>query len=235
MATVFISHSTSDEDLARQVGAALERGGFDMWLDEHRVSPGESWAESISDALQHADAYIVLVTKQLPTSSWATVEVGAALASEKPVIPVLAEDGAVVPFVLRDRAYLDMRDPDTRSRDLDELAHLVSNAIQRRDTPNLRPGIELVDTAREALGHERTNYETGTDRMRRRAMLGDAIAAVSGVAATLVAVAVSHGSAAPIASGIAAGIIVSVAVLMLLRTIVHFQVGYFSAKKDKRQ
>jgi hypothetical protein len=84
--TVFLSYSNADRNLARAVEHALMECGFDVWSNES-LQPGESLAAGLSSALQQADAFVVLLTERASESQWTLLEVGAALASRKPVIP----------------------------------------------------------------------------------------------------------------------------------------------------
>ena len=58
---VFISHALADKDLAQGVAEALRASGFQVW-DESQIFPGDNWGAQFGQALQDADAMVVLLT-----------------------------------------------------------------------------------------------------------------------------------------------------------------------------
>lgn len=155
---VFLSYSAQDKQLADDVLRTLTSCGFEVWSDEV-IRPGESLSANIGIALKKADAFVILLTRNASRSKWALLELGGAMASGKPVVPVLAEPGAEVPLVLRDRQYLDLSAPGTRSQALERLCEVLRESAKKGSMSDLRDGIELVENARSALARERSEHE----------------------------------------------------------------------------
>ena len=59
---VFISHSHETKTLAKEIGAALQRAGFEVWDHAQEIFPGDNWAKLTSDALEEAQAMVVLLS-----------------------------------------------------------------------------------------------------------------------------------------------------------------------------
>ena len=89
---VFISYSSTDIELARQIADALRNASFQVWNDT-QIFPGDNWAELIANELRESDAMVVLLTPNSVDSPYINAEVGYALGEQGykgRVIPVLA-------------------------------------------------------------------------------------------------------------------------------------------------
>ena len=60
MATVFISHSSRDDSLAKQLADDLRLIGHTPWIDDIEVWPGESIISSVQDGISKSRHAIVL-------------------------------------------------------------------------------------------------------------------------------------------------------------------------------
>jgi TIR domain len=88
---VFISHSHETNDLARQVGEALKRKGWDVWHDD-MILPGQNWAAEIARELNESEAMVVLLTPDALKSTTVRREIDFALTNKsfnRRLIPVL--------------------------------------------------------------------------------------------------------------------------------------------------
>jgi hypothetical protein len=59
---VFISHSSKDTPVARQLARRLSKAGLKAWFAEDEILPGDNWAKKIGEALEESDLMVVLVT-----------------------------------------------------------------------------------------------------------------------------------------------------------------------------
>jgi hypothetical protein len=59
---VFISHSHETKTLAKEIGGTLQRAGFEVWDHAQEIFPGDNWAKLTSDALEEAQAMVVLLS-----------------------------------------------------------------------------------------------------------------------------------------------------------------------------
>ena len=58
---VFLSHAQNDKTLARQAEAALTQAGLEVWSDD-QILPGDNWAAKHAEALDNAEAMVVLLS-----------------------------------------------------------------------------------------------------------------------------------------------------------------------------
>lgn len=91
---IFISHSTDDKDeVVRPLERLLSQVGLQVWLDEKRLSAGDSIREEIDDALRSSRFAIVVVSPSFLARHWPVAELNALMAREaysgKSIIPVL--------------------------------------------------------------------------------------------------------------------------------------------------
>ena len=86
---IFLSYSTRDEGLAKELSEKFDRAGLKCFMSEKNIKPGEKWSGRIHDALKYSTHVILLVTPRSLSSEWVKLETGAAWALDKEVIPVL--------------------------------------------------------------------------------------------------------------------------------------------------
>ena len=97
---MFICHSSGDKGHARDLAGSLRDDGFDPWLDEEKLLPGQDWALEIAKAVRTAHAVAVCVsTASVSKVGFLQKEIKLVLdaADERPdgsifVIPVRLED-----------------------------------------------------------------------------------------------------------------------------------------------
>jgi hypothetical protein len=110
---VFLSYAKDDSAVVRQVAAALQKTGKDVWLDTWELARGDSIKDRVNLAVHTSDLFLVILSKASVASHWVQSELSAALASEMndraiSIIPVLVED-CDIPASLADRSYVDLR------------------------------------------------------------------------------------------------------------------------------
>jgi len=111
---VFISHADEDNPAARRLYKRLKEDGFDPWLDEERLLPGQDWRLECEKAMRASDAILVFFSEEsVSKSGFVQKEFKRALEiqEEKPegaifVIPVRL-DKSEVPFSFRDLHWVD--------------------------------------------------------------------------------------------------------------------------------
>lgn len=111
MAEVFLSYSHSDRAKVAQLASYLADVGVKVWLDAEDLVAGDGLVETISGAIERADAYVVCLSPQAVASKWVNHELNTALTLEvargKPrILPVLIE-AADLPSQLVSRLYID--------------------------------------------------------------------------------------------------------------------------------
>lgn len=126
---VFITHAAKDAVLARRLKDRLQEAGLTSWLEEDEIGPGDNWAKQIGEALESADAMIVLLSPGAAASDNVKRDVQYAIATPRFKDRLLtvfvgrrAADDRNIPWILFDLPCFQV-DRDTDFSDvLDHLA-----------------------------------------------------------------------------------------------------------------
>lgn len=59
---IFLSHASNDRLAVRELYQELRNSGFDVWLDEERILPGQDWNREITRAVRASDVVIVCLS-----------------------------------------------------------------------------------------------------------------------------------------------------------------------------
>ena len=85
---IFISHSSHDKWVARQISGQLIALSHTTFLDEKDIRTGESIDSKIHEHLKTSDDVLLLISPESLTSQWVFIELGAAQALGKNIIPI---------------------------------------------------------------------------------------------------------------------------------------------------
>jgi len=91
MPHVFLSHAEEDGDTALSLAADLEAAGFSTWYYERDAVPGVSYLVQVGDAIDSAQAVVLLISTTSLGSHQVTTEVVRAHEESKPILPVLVD------------------------------------------------------------------------------------------------------------------------------------------------
>jgi hypothetical protein len=83
MSKVFLSHSSQDDGVVRALQQALADLGVAVWSDARELRGGDSLWPSVRQALEAADAFVVLVSPDALQSRWVGKELQQALALQQ--------------------------------------------------------------------------------------------------------------------------------------------------------
>jgi hypothetical protein len=61
---IFLSHVSADKNVVRGVYKYLKDAGFQPWLDEEDLIPGEDWRIAIEKAIRSSDVFLVFCSEQ---------------------------------------------------------------------------------------------------------------------------------------------------------------------------
>jgi hypothetical protein len=61
---VFLSYAREDETVVRRLYNRLEREGFDPWMDQERILPGQDWDYEIKQAMSRCDAILLCFSEK---------------------------------------------------------------------------------------------------------------------------------------------------------------------------
>lgn len=114
---VFISHSSADKPIARQIASELRNKGIDVWIDEKDIVAGSSIGDAVAEGIEQSDYFLILISGKSVQSRWVHEE--ASMAFQKamevkfPIIPIRL-DGTAVPRIIKHLKYIDFK-PSTKS------------------------------------------------------------------------------------------------------------------------
>ena len=155
---IFLSYAHADAKRAKALAAALGGRGFTVWWDT-MIEGGASFAKSIREALEAADAVVVLWSKTSIESDWVADE--AAQGRDRKRLVPLSLDGSLPPLGFRQYQTIDLSHwrGRTAGREIDSIERAIGQVIGGADN-KLAPGTARVQT-----------LASGSDVDRRRAML----------------------------------------------------------------
>lgn len=130
MASVFLSYDHEDGALARPIAAALEKAGHVVWYDRH-IHGGAQYSRKIEQALDAADAVVVLWSPHSLESAWVRDEAAEGRDREK-LVP-LSLGGVTAPIGFRQFQTIALGDWNGRGK-LPHLAELLQ-AVESQASP----------------------------------------------------------------------------------------------------
>src|SRR6266566_7308034 len=71
---VFLSHSSKDKTVVRELAARLKKDGIRVWFDEWEIKPGDSIPARIEEGLEHSRVLVLCMSANAFGSDWAQLE-----------------------------------------------------------------------------------------------------------------------------------------------------------------
>ena len=103
--TIFLSYAHADKAKAKRIAFALEKSGYTVWWDQ-LIEGGSRFAHSIDEALDKADAVVVLWSRNSIESDWVRDEASHARDRQR-LVPV-SLDGSHPPLGFRQYQMIDL-------------------------------------------------------------------------------------------------------------------------------
>ncbi len=157
---LFISYSNKDKAVAYKVCAILESRGLLCWIAPRDVPPGSNWAEAISDAIDRANALVLIFSEHANKSRAIVSEVDQAFENGIPVFPVRiknVEPSRELKFRIRTSQWVDAFTPPIE-QEINRLADSIHSLLgtQQEDETSYgnRPAgkpVEQVKTSKRKL------------------------------------------------------------------------------------
>ena len=104
---VFVSYSRADSAFAVDLVAALQACGFEAFIDQEDIAPGEPWEQRLGGLIENSDTVVFVISPDSLSSEHCSWEVGETLRLNKRLLPVVfcELDDAVVPPELSSLNY----------------------------------------------------------------------------------------------------------------------------------
>ncbi len=61
---VFIAYAYEDSEAAKRLSSSLKAAGFEPWLDQEKLLPGQNWPRAIDRAIEVSDFFLACLSKQ---------------------------------------------------------------------------------------------------------------------------------------------------------------------------
>jgi hypothetical protein len=172
--SVFISHSSLNLEDAKQVEAALDAGGFDVWLDDSAIRVGVLLGKELLKAIEASRAVVLIWSEAAKTSVWVTTEILAAFHLNRFILPYTL-DATEFPQLLSRSIHGNLR--KERAATLTKLAQDAKRAPRSRNEfpgvtayqpPELEKTIrELNDAQMVVLGRIDNNDLVGAEKLQQ--------------------------------------------------------------------
>src|SRR4051794_23569236 len=147
--TIFLSYAHGDHAQAQRLAGVLQRGGYTVWWDA-LIEGGTRYAKTIDEALQKADAVLVLWSETAIESDWVRDE--AAQGRDRHRLVPLSLDGTPPPLGFRQIQTIDLSNWRGRAdaSQVDAIRRAIATAIgQESPAPRAAPS---AITRRRAMG-----------------------------------------------------------------------------------
>lgn len=144
MADVFISYANEDEGFAQDVKRSLESSGVTVFLSQLSIGSGSIWIDRILDELSRCLCVFLLVSEKSCSSPYVQQEIGVAIGTKKPIVPIVRDDHTgTLPGLVARYQMLDFR--TKAPSDINEhLAQLGKRIVARRkDLEDIRNSLTL--------------------------------------------------------------------------------------------
>lgn len=162
---IFLCHSSGDKQSVRDLYKRLRADGFNPWLDEENLLPGQDWQRKIPEAVRAADVVIVCLSRSsISKKGYVQKEIGYALdvADEQPegmiyLVPLKLEE-CEMPERLRRWHWVSLFEPAGYERLLNALRHRAASLPANLNISSLPSS--AVDATPHAPGKHDLSQET---------------------------------------------------------------------------
>ena len=103
---VFLSHSSKDKQIVRDLAERLKKDGIKVWFDEWALKPGDSIPAKIEEGLERSRVLVLCMSANAFGSDWAQLESGTFRFRDP-----LNKDCGFVPFRLEESEDISVFNP----------------------------------------------------------------------------------------------------------------------------
>ena len=134
----FVSYSTKDSKVARQMVEYLEGRGVECWIAPWSITPGRDYTDCIDGAIKNSKGIILLYSKYSVVSEWVKKEIARGVSYHKKIIPYKISEAATdggVNFMLNNVQWIVSMDKPTEK--FCEIESALTDGVQ---SPNVIGG-----------------------------------------------------------------------------------------------
>jgi hypothetical protein len=103
---VFISYSTKNINEVNHIKKMLAHSSIDVFVAEYSLLPGQPLSETIINAINNCDLFLLLWSNSAKESEWVPQEIGVARSINKTILPVILEQNLSLPGFISNLKYL---------------------------------------------------------------------------------------------------------------------------------
>ena len=131
-ASVFVSHSRKDKDFVGELKVALEKHGYDVWVDVEDILPTEDWLAVVYSGIEKADAFVFVISPDSIRSEDCQRELDHAVEHNKRLVPIMHRTvhDKEVPKPLGVPEWIFFRDSDDFDRSLQTLTKALDTDLE---------------------------------------------------------------------------------------------------------
>ena len=98
---VFLSHSSKDKAVVRDIAERLKKDGVKVWFDEWVLKPGDSIPAKIEEGLERSRVLVLCMSANAFGSDWAQLESGTfrfrnSLNKERRFLPLRLDEAPII-------------------------------------------------------------------------------------------------------------------------------------------
>ena len=132
---VFLSHSSADKPVVRELAERLRAAGLRVWFDEWLIQPGDLISAKIEEGLEHSAVLLLCMSANAFGSDWVSLEGHTAIFRdpqnlERRFVPLRLDD-APIKAMLRGYAYIDWQSEADRQAQLGRLLEVCGARQQQ--------------------------------------------------------------------------------------------------------
>ena len=153
---VFLSHSSHNKDVVREIANRLKSDGVKVWFDEWEIEPGDNIPVKIEDGLENSRVLLLFMSAEAFSSDWSQLESHTyryrdPLNKERRFIPIRLDDSDIRGSLNQFR-YIDWRDADKHSEIYQQL---LAACNLEKEEPASAPQNEADEIEQKtiSLGH----------------------------------------------------------------------------------
>ncbi|MDJ0839775.1 MAG: tetratricopeptide repeat protein [Acidobacteriota bacterium] len=144
MTNLFLSYASQDKDLAHKLRNLLQDHLLTVWLDDHRLNPGDNLKKSLEEGIDNAEAVLVLFSLHTLNSEWCCLEVKKAVELEKPVIPLRLPGIGV--FAVKNYMGYEPVTPELDPKHMEPVVNRILSALGKTTTMPVQPSAPVPET-----------------------------------------------------------------------------------------
>ncbi|MEX5217601.1 MAG: toll/interleukin-1 receptor domain-containing protein [Nitrospiraceae bacterium] len=132
---VFLSYARADRDQARKLAHHLREAGLDVWDPEREILPGSDFTSALKEALEKAEAVVVLISPEAMESRSVSLEIEYALGARHlrgRLIPVVIRPTKEIPWILNTLHMIRYDRPGKTSQHIAELLTHSQDDLQAK-------------------------------------------------------------------------------------------------------